>query len=133
MLLKFNDVGWLNLYTTTNKGNNKKNPKQVLSRWNSARCVERSVRKKEQFHDRTFIQRWVGRRGSAAEFPPRSPDLTPPDVYLWGTLKNTVYAAKPQTLEELRDQIEHANIDIPLATIQTVCRSLVAVSCCLAR
>ena len=58
------------------------------------------------------------------EFQPRSPDLTPLDFYLWGTLNNTVYATKPQTLEELGDQIEHDINDIPLATIQTVCRSV---------
>ena len=58
------------------------------------------------------------------EFPPRSPDLNPLDFYLWETLKNTVYATKPQTLEELKDQIEHAINDIPLATIQTVCRAV---------
>ena len=38
------------------------------------------------------------------EFTPRSPDSTPLDFYLWGTLKNTVYATKPQTMEELRVQ-----------------------------
>ena len=64
----------------------------------------------------------IGRRGTATEFPPRSPDLTPLDIYLWGTSKNTVCATKPQTQEELRDQIEHAINDIPLTTIQTVCR-----------
>ena len=58
------------------------------------------------------------------EFPPRSPDLTPLDFYHWGTLKNAAYAAKPQTLEELRDHIEHAINDIPLATIQMVCHSV---------
>ena len=58
------------------------------------------------------------------EFPPRSPDITPLDVYLCETLKNTVYVTKPQTLEELRDQIEHAINDIPLATIQMVCHSV---------
>ena len=42
----------------------------------------------------------------------------------WGTLKNTVYATKSQTLKELRHQTEHAINDIPLATIQTVCRSV---------
>ena len=35
------------------------------------------------------------------EFPPRSPDLTPLDFYLWGVLKDTVYAMKPETLHEL--------------------------------
>ena len=58
------------------------------------------------------------------EFPPRSTDLTPLDFYVWGTLKNTVYATKPQTLEELRDQIEPAISDIPFARIQTVCSSV---------
>ena len=76
------------------------------------------------FLDRTFNQRWIGRRGCATNVPPRSPDLTPLDFYLWGTLKNAVYSTKPQSLEELRDQIEHSINDIPLATIQTVCRSV---------
>ena len=31
-----------------------------------------------------------GRRGPI-EFPPRSPDLTPMDFYLWGTVKDEVY------------------------------------------
>ena len=58
------------------------------------------------------------------EFSSRPPDLTALDFYIWGTLKNAVYARKPQTLEELRDQIGHTISDIPLATIQTVCRSV---------
>ena len=64
------------------------------------------------------------RRGNATEFPPRSPDFIPLDFYFWGTLKNTLLATIPQTLEKLRDQIEHGNNDIPIATIQTVCRSV---------
>ncbi|KAJ4449729.1 hypothetical protein ANN_01133 [Periplaneta americana] len=81
------------------------------------------------FLDRTLNQRWIERRGSAAEFPPRSPDLTLPDFYIWGVLKDTVYATKPQTLEELRVQIEHACDDIPLETIQLVAaRRLIEIS-----
>ena len=68
------------------------------------------------FLDCTFNQRWIGQRGSAMEFPPLSSDLTPLDFHLWVTLKNTVYATKPQTLEELRDQIEYVINDIPLAS-----------------
>ena len=74
------------------------------------------------FLDRTFNQKWIGSRGSAIELPPRSPNLTPLDFYFWETLRNYVYTTKPQTLEEKRDQIEHAINDIPLTTIQTVCR-----------
>jgi hypothetical protein len=40
---------------------------------------------------------WIGRRG-AVEYPPRSPDLTPLDFYLWGTLKDMAYRRKPATL-----------------------------------
>ncbi|KAJ4437989.1 hypothetical protein ANN_13928 [Periplaneta americana] len=36
-------------------------------------------------------------------WPPRSPDLSPSDFYLWGTLKNKVYASNPHTLQELKD------------------------------
>ena len=35
-------------------------------------------------------------------WPPRSPDLSMCDFYLWGFLKLRVYAAKPRTLEELK-------------------------------
>ena len=61
-----------------------------------------------------------GRCGVTASISP----LNPSRLYLWGTLKNTVYGTKPQTLEELTDQIEHAINDIPLATIETVCCSV---------
>ncbi|KAJ4437580.1 hypothetical protein ANN_17725 [Periplaneta americana] len=46
------------------------------------------------FLDHTVNQRWIERRGSAAESPPRSPYLTLPDFYLWGALKDTVHTTK---------------------------------------
>jgi len=38
-------------------------------------------------------------------WPPRSPDLTPPDCYLWGYLKGTVYQNKPRTIDALKANI----------------------------
>ncbi|EZA52866.1 hypothetical protein X777_07985 [Ooceraea biroi] len=35
------------------------------------------------FLDQNFNGRWIGRGGPIA-WPPRSPDLTSSDVYLWG-------------------------------------------------
>ena len=35
-------------------------------------------------------------------WPPRSPDLSMCDFYLWGFLKSRVYAGKPRTLGELK-------------------------------
>ena len=39
------------------------------------------------------------------DWPPRSPDLTPADFFLWGYLKSKVYVNKPRTVEELKDNI----------------------------
>jgi hypothetical protein len=38
-------------------------------------------------------------------WPPRSPDLTPCDFFLWGYLKAKVYEHRPQTLEALKETI----------------------------
>lgn len=51
-----------------------------------------------------FPHRWIGRRGTI-EWPPRSPDLTPLDYFLWGYLKSKVYLTRPSDLGELRDRI----------------------------
>ena len=38
-------------------------------------------------------------------WPTRSPDLTPPDFYLWGKLKGSVYGDNPRTTDELKQKI----------------------------
>ena len=39
------------------------------------------------------------------ESPPRSPDLTVPDFFLWGYLQSKVHASKPKTIDELKCKI----------------------------
>ena len=39
------------------------------------------------------------------ELAPLSPDLSPPDFFLWGYLKDRVYARKPRTITELKEAI----------------------------
>ncbi|KAJ4426275.1 hypothetical protein ANN_27087 [Periplaneta americana] len=43
--------------------------------------------------------------GTGNLWPPRSPDLTTPDFFLWGYLKDRVYATRPQTLDDLKHNI----------------------------
>jgi hypothetical protein len=50
--------------------------------------------------------RWIGRGGPTA-CPPRSPDLNPPDFYLWGHLKTLVYVAPVDNEETLH----HRTVD----------------------
>ena len=70
-----------------------------------------------------FPDRWIGRRG-AIEWPPRSPDLTPPDFFLWGVLKDKVYGLKPQNIDQLRTAITNACQEIPTVMVQNACRSV---------
>jgi len=42
---------------------------------------------------------------SKALWPPRSPDLSLPDFFLWGALKGKAYANKPRTIQELENKI----------------------------
>ena len=52
-----------------------------------------------------FNDRWCGRDGPIP-WPPNSPDLAPPDFFVWGYVKSTVYAKRPQNLVDLRREIE---------------------------
>ena len=66
---------------------------------------------------------WIGRRGFV-KYPPRSPDLTPLDFFLWGYLKDKVYALKLKTIAELRATIESECLQIPRELLHDVCYSI---------
>lgn len=57
--------------------------------------------------DARFPERWIGRAGPIA-WPPRSPDITPLDFFLWGHVKNLVYAEKVRDIDHLRQRITAA-------------------------
>jgi len=54
-----------------------------------------------------FPNRWIGTNG-VIPWPARSPDLTPLDFFLWGHLKNVVYADPPINLQDLKNKIRLA-------------------------
>lgn len=51
-----------------------------------------------------FEEKLISRRGDI-QWPPRSPDLTPCDFFLWGYLKSQVYRNSPATLDALKNNI----------------------------
>jgi hypothetical protein len=57
-----------------------------------------------EYLNESFPNRWLGRGGPVA-WPPRSPDLTPLDYYLWGHMKTLVYETKVKSIAALRDHI----------------------------
>ncbi|KAJ4427630.1 hypothetical protein ANN_25278 [Periplaneta americana] len=51
-----------------------------------------------------YPDRRIG-RGGRIVWPPRSPDLSPIDFYLWGYLKSLVYSSPVPNMESLRNRI----------------------------
>ena len=47
-----------------------------------------------------YPDRWIG-RGSSVPWPPRSPDLTPLDFFLWGYVRSLVYETPVESEEDL--------------------------------
>jgi hypothetical protein len=54
--------------------------------------------------DEILPGQWIGQRISV-EYPPCSPDLTPFDFYLQGSVKDVVYCRKPLILEMLWEKM----------------------------
>jgi len=68
-----------------------------------------------QFLNQTFPDRWIGRDGPIP-WPPRSPDITPLDFFLWGYVKDIVYQTKVRDIADLKQRIRNAiaTIDGPM-------------------
>lgn len=62
------------------------------------------VRPVREWLDNHYPEQWIGRRGPI-EWPPRSPDLTPLDFFLWGHLKSVVFKTQPDSIEDLQQRI----------------------------
>lgn len=60
-----------------------------------------------------FPRRWIG-RGGPCKWPPRSPDLTKMDFFMWGYVKDKVYKTPPTTKDDMKVRIREAfqNINI---------------------
>lgn len=66
---------------------------------------------------------WIGRRGPVL-WPPRSPDLTPLDFFVWPHIKNLVYHTQPDSIEDLTQRINNAFETITPDMLQNVHRNV---------
>ena len=66
--------------------------------------------------NKRFPDAWIG-RGGPIPWPPRSPDLSPLHVFLWGYIKNIVYAEKIRNIQHLQERTTSA--------IETVTRDMI--------
>jgi hypothetical protein len=63
--------------------------------------------------DQNFYLRWIGRESAMYPWPPRSPDLTPCDFFLWGYVKSKVYTTQPKSLDDLQRKIQKVFDELP--------------------
>jgi len=68
-------------------------------------------------------------KGAAVSWPPRSPDLTAPDFFLWGLLKEKVYATPVPDIRALKAKICNAVKQIPRSTLTQVFRESLTARC----
>ena len=57
-------------------------------------------------------------------WPPRSPDLTRAEFFLWGLLKGRVYKNTPHTIEQLKDAIRQEIQAVIVDTLGKVFQNL---------
>lgn len=70
-----------------------------------------------QFLDEIFEDRWIANNGPF-RWPPRSPDITPLDFFIWGYIKNEVYSHPLTTQEDCERRVRNAFNSLPAAMIR---------------
>jgi len=68
----------------------------------------------------TFQVRWIGNQGPVS-WPARSPDLSPLDFFLWGYLKNEVFAEQIEDMADLYNKIYACTSAIQRRTLLRAC------------
>jgi hypothetical protein len=87
--------------------------KQDGATWLTSNASVREI--ESYFGDRLF---------SKNLWPPKSPDLTPHQFFLWGLLKVRVYSNKPRTTDGLKDAIRRKVAAITDVTLPDVFANL---------
>lgn len=72
-----------------------------------------------------FPNKWIGLASPVQVWPPRSPDLTPLDFFLWGHVKEKVYATEPTTPQDMKMRIRQACREITPTVLQRVRASFI--------
>ena len=71
--------------------------------------------------DDVFVDRII----SKTIWPPRSPDLCPPDFFLCGAMKNSAYSNNPHRIDELKMVITEYIRNVDRAILNTAFESTV--------
>lgn len=81
-------------------------------------CSVHNSRIVKEWLNNHFPNHWIGRGSDLIEWPPRSPDLTILDFFLWGILTQKVYRTRPTNRAELMQRIRQACAEITVQQIR---------------
>jgi len=70
-------------------------------------CPAHTSRVARERLNEMFPDKWIGKYGPH-HWPPRSPDVSVLDYYLWGRLKDLVYRERPTTRDDMIRRIRLA-------------------------
>lgn len=70
-----------------------------------------------------FPGKWIGKFGPVS-YPPRSPDLTVLDYFLWGRITDLVYINRPTTRDDMKQRIRTAIASLDAAEIRRAVDSM---------
>ena len=76
----------------------------VVGNFPTTWCTQHWGSHVRRFLDVTFPNRWIGRDGPA-HWPPRSPDITPLDIFLWRYVKDKVFSTPVPDITNLKARI----------------------------
>lgn len=87
-------------------------------------CSVHNSRIVKQWLNDQFRNRWIGRGSDLIEWPPRSPDLTILDFFLWGILTQKVYKIRQRNRAELIQRIRQACAEITPQQIKNAVKNI---------
>lgn len=80
------------------------------------------------FLDSVFHDQWIGNNGPFL-WPPRSPDLSVLDFFIWGALKNKIYEQPLTTKEDCIRRVQEAFSSLTRASINAATHKQLIIRC----
>jgi len=73
--------------------------------------------------DATFPDRWIA-RDDPTPWPPRSPDITPLDFFLWGYVNDKVFSTPAPDITNWKARITDAFATVTKDVLENTCREI---------
>ena len=82
----------------------------------------------DNFLQNVFYDRWIANNGPFL-WPPRSPDLSVLDFFIWGTIKDRVYKTPITTMEDCMQRVRNAFTSLSPESIRKATHEKVLLRC----